>query len=121
MTSPTANRTVRVRALLPPDAKLEHPARMRVRIDDITAADKRAQPLAEIAVPVTGPDDATVEVPVPGHLIDPRASYSAFVHIDVSDSGVVEGGDFLSPATHPVLTHGQPDSVDVPLIRVGGK
>jgi hypothetical protein len=120
MRIPSANRTVRVRALLPPGARLARGTRMRVRIDDITAADRRSYPIAELTVMLSGADDAIVEVPVPVDLIDPAASYSAFVHIDVSDSGMVDLGDFLSPATHPVLTHGQPDVVDVPLIRVGG-
>ncbi|WNM61900.1 YbaY family lipoprotein [Candidatus Nitrospira neomarina] len=57
-----------------------------------------------------------VEIPV--ELVDQRRSYSVRAHIDVSGSGEVKVGDFVSTQTYPVLTHGHGTSVYVSVKRV---
>jgi len=97
------------------------PARalLRVRVEDISGADKAAPVIAEKAVELSPDADITIDVP-PG-LVDPHATYSVFLHLDSDGSGSIDVGDFISPSTHPVLTHGAPDAVDANLVRVGGR
>jgi putative lipoprotein len=113
-------RIVHVRVRLPGGARAPRGALLRVQVIDVSAADRPADKVADVAVPLAeGAADAAVDVPVPVGLVDRRASYSVFVHVDCNGSGEIEVGDFLSPATHPVLTRGAPDEADVPLITVG--
>jgi hypothetical protein len=113
-------RIVHVHVRLPRGASAPQDALLRVQVLDVSVADRAADVVAGVAVPLaTGAQEADVDVPVPIGLIDRRASYSVFVHVDCTGSGEIEVGDFLSPATHPVMTLGTPDRADVPLIRVG--
>ena len=113
-------RTVHVHVQLPRGATASQGALLRVQVIDVSIADRAADVVADLAVPLaSGAAEADVDVPVQIGLIDGRASYSVFVHVDCTGSGEIEVGDFLSPATHPVLTRGAPDKTEVPLIQVG--
>lgn len=113
-------RTVHVHVQLPRGTSAPNGALLRVQVSDVSIADRAADVVADLAVPLAaGAAEADVDVPVPIGLIDARASYSVFVHIDCTGSGEIEVGDFLSPASHPVLTRGAPDRAEVPLIEVG--
>jgi hypothetical protein len=113
-------RMVHVHVRLPRGAGAPRGALLRVQIIDVSIADRPADVVASLAVPLAaGASEADVDIPVPIGLVDRRASYSVFVHVDCTGSGEIEVGDFLSPASHPVLTRGSPDQADVPLIRVG--
>lgn len=112
-------RIVHVHVRLPHGASAPGGALLRVQVIDVSIADRPADIIAAVAVPLaSGAGEADVDVPVPVGLIDRRASYSVFAHVDCTGSGQIDVGDFLSPATHPVLTGGT-DRADVPLIRVG--
>ncbi len=121
MTDPDAEpRIVKVRLQLPDPLDLPLDAVLRIRVEDVSAADRPSDVVAEEAIPVGELSGVEVEVRVPAGLVDRRASYSVFVHVDQNGSGQIEVGDYLSPAAHPVLTQGAGDAVDVPLLRVGG-
>ena len=45
--------------------------------------------------------------------VDPRASYTVSVHIDVNSSGEISKGDYLTIQSYPVLTYGYPTEVDI--------
>jgi hypothetical protein len=115
------SRVVRVHAHLPAGARLRPGSVMRVTVGDVSVADRASPVMARAEMELSGDeDDLTAEVTVPAGLVEGRSSYSVFVHVDSTGSGDIEVGDFLSPASHPVLTHGAPDEVEVDLIRVGG-
>lgn len=57
-------------------------------------------------------------VEIPAGLIDDRRSYSVRVHIDMSGSGIVKVGDFVSTQTYPVLTRGHGDKARISVKRV---
>ena len=113
-------RTVHVHVQLPRGASAPNGALLRVQVSDVSIADRASDVVADFEVPLpAGAAEADVDVPVAVGLIDARASYSVFVHVDCTGSGEIEVGDFLSPASHPVLTQGAPDQAEVPLIQVG--
>lgn len=119
MTEVSNTRTVRVRIVLPRDEHLPQSAVVRVRVDDVTAADRPAEPLVEDAVTVAEAGEAPIVLlKVRADQVDPRRSYSVFAHVDVSGTGRIETGDYISPASHPVLTHGAPDDVGVAVIQI---
>jgi hypothetical protein len=113
-------RTVHVHVQLPRGASAPTGALLRVQVNDTSIADRAADVVAGVTVPLAaGAAQADVDVPVPVGLVDRRASYSVFVHVDCTGTGEIEVGDFLSPAAHPVLTQGAPDEAEVPLVKVG--
>lgn len=119
MSEPGEMRVLRVRPKLPSGLRLPPGSKLRVRIEDVSSADRPAKPLAEKAFAAKSGEWVTIAVPT--GLIDPRASYSAFLHVDTTGTKSIELGDFISPAVHPVLTHGAPDAVEADMIKVGGK
>lgn len=122
MTSDGQTRKVTVVAHLPEGVRLESGAVLRARVEDASVADRAPDVLAKVAEPVAGrpaEGDVRLEVEVPAGLVDERASYTVFVHLDATGSGEVEVGDALSVQTLPVLTQGAPDEVRVDLRQVG--
>lgn len=118
MSDQGAVRTIKVRLRFPPGIHVPSGAMLRLKIEDISAADRAAPVLSEQELRLSQSGEALVRIPA--GLIDARASYSVFAHVDVSNNGRVEPGDFITPAINSVLTHGAPDSVEARLIRVGG-
>ena len=118
MSSPEQFRTVTVRLHFPPGAKIAPGALLHLRVEDVSAADRRTEAIAEQVRPLVS--DLTTQIDVPAGLIDGRSSYSVFVHVDANGSGKIQAGDFIAPQVHPVLTHGAPDAVEVRLVEVGG-
>lgn len=118
MTSAESFKTLEVRLLFPVGQEPPRHARFRLRVEDVSGADRESTVIAEATSQPLSGGRAAVQVPI--GLIDPRATYSLFVHIDTDGSGEIKPGDFISPAVHPVLTLGAPDSVEAKLIRVGG-
>ena len=91
-------------------------ALLRLRVENVSAADKAAPVIAEKTVELAPGADITIAVPA--ERIDAASSYSVFLHLDANRSGQIEPGDFISPALHPVLTHGAPDDVQAYLIKI---
>lgn len=109
-------RILKVRVQLPHDSRLPARSRLRIRIEDISAADRSSTVIAEKSVEASTGEWLDIEVPE--GLIDPSANYSAFLHVGPGAGDKIAKGDFISPAVLPVLTRGAPDRVDAKLIRV---
>jgi uncharacterized lipoprotein YbaY len=117
MTSQPDRRKLKIHLRFGGSSKPQAQAVVRLRIEDASMADRKSDVLVEEAVPLQPGEDYTIEVPA--GLIDGRASYSLFVHVDANGSGKIESGDFISPEVNSVLTHGAQDSVNVRLVPVG--
>lgn len=99
------------------------PVHVRVRIEDVTRADAASTVLAsvEFDTSLTGEGGATevaFEVPVDTDRIDERHVYVVRAHVDVSGSGQVRSGDYLTTQSYPVLTQGAGDDIRVGLRRI---
>lgn len=91
-------------------------AAIHIRVEDVTRADAAAVLVAEkVLQPVSRPAGSTrdLEFQMPVHLPDQSARYSVRVHVDVDRNGQITQGDFISTQSYPVLTRGQPDSVEI--------
>ena len=82
-------------------------AHLVVRVEDASRADARATTVAEqvsAGVHLPGGDGGSVpfELRVPAGLVDPRGPYSVRIHVDVSGSGTVTTGDFVSTESYPL-------------------
>ena len=96
-------------------------ATVRVRLEDVTAADAPALLVAEeIERDVTFHPEAGATLPfaLTGEPPDAGRSYAVRVHIDLDGDGEVSRGDYISTQSHPVLTFGYPRRVEIPVRRV---
>jgi len=111
-------RTLTVHVTLPP-GPLPEEAVLRLRVEDVSAADRVAPVLARAEVPVA-PDTRLVdaEVAIPAGLVDPRMTYAVFAHLDVGGTGEVKSGDALTTQVYPVPAPSAPDQLDVRLTRI---
>jgi hypothetical protein len=114
-------REVTVVAHLPRGMRVAEGALLRARVEDVSVADRRPATIGNVTMPMDHvPEDGRVEISVPVEDVDRQASYSVFVHLDVSGSGEVDVGDAITTSSHPILTHGGTDRAEVQLQRVGG-
>lgn len=117
----SSKRTVRGEIHLPkadvPGARAE----VRVLIEDVSRADAYSPVIAvqhQHAVPLEDACVVPFEVEVPEEAVDPGNDYSIRVHIDISGSGEIEVGDFVSTQSYPVLTRGYPSEAKVDVRKV---
>jgi uncharacterized lipoprotein YbaY len=121
VTDPIEQRTVEVTLVLPTGLAPSAAAVLRVRLEDVSVADRPSAVVSSAEVPVpepTGGGAVEVSLAVPAARIDERDSYSVFAHLDLDGSGDVSVGDALTTQTYPVLTRGAPDRVEVTLTRI---
>lgn len=115
-------RTVRGVFEVPPGERPTGVVRVRVRIEDVSKADAASIVLAsvdfETTLPLEGGTPLSFEVPVDAEQVDERHTYVIRGHVDVSGSGQIEPGDYLTTQVHPVLTEGAGDEVRVELRRI---
>jgi putative lipoprotein len=119
-------RVVRGVLELPPGDRPEGVVHVNVRIEDVSRADAAAVVLTSLAFEATLPAASDTspsvgvafELPVDDTRLDDRRSYVLRGHVDVSGSGQVEPGDYLSTQAHPVLQRGASDEVRLPLRRI---
>jgi uncharacterized lipoprotein YbaY len=91
-------------------------ANLNVRIEDVTSADEAATIVAAIRqenVSYSPATDPPFLFTLQLDSVNPHASYSVRVHIDVDGDGHVSVGDFITTQNYPVLTFGHPDRVAV--------
>lgn len=110
-------RTVRIRVVIAP-AKPPPPRakQLTARVEDTSRADAAAVIVAEERVSNPGlvkGEPFTLDIDVPEEVIKERSRYTARVHVDVSGSGDISRGDYLSTRSYPVLTAGFPDDVTI--------
>jgi uncharacterized lipoprotein YbaY len=117
-----APRVVHVDVALP---KVELPpkaARVVVRVEDISKADAASEVVGEARqseVSLKPGDPLRLSIEIPRDRINEQRRYSVAAHVDISGSGEVEVGDFVSTQSYPVLTRGGGDRVRVDVKRVG--
>ena len=114
-------RVVRGTVVLPGDAPIPDSATVRVLVEDVSRADAPSLVIREwrnAETQLKARAELPFVVEVPASRIDPRHSYAVRVHVDVSGTGVVRPGDFVSTQAHPVLTRGHGDVARVPVRRV---
>lgn len=106
---------------LPPDATAFTPAHVLVELEDISRADAPSQVVVCLQVvpgELRGGDLIPFALEVPVGALNERHLYSVRVHVDVSGSGEVERGDYITTQSYPVLTRGHGDDVRVAVRRV---
>lgn len=106
---------------LPPDVTSLKPAHLLVELEDISRADAPSQVIARQqlgAGALGGRDLVPFALEVPAGVLNERNLYSVRVHVDMSGSGKVEPGDYITMQTYPVLTRGHGDNVRVAVRRV---
>ena len=115
-------RTLKGVVVLPAGEEPAEAASLTVVVEDVSRADDLATPVAQhrrqqVLLP-GGQEGVPFTVEVPEELIDGRARYSVRVHVDMSGSGDLTDGDYISTQSIPVLTLGAGDEVVVPVQRV---
>jgi uncharacterized lipoprotein YbaY len=112
-------RIVRGNILLPPHYESrDSPFVVVVRVEDVSRADAPSAIVAEHRrewVPVEGVRELPFAVEIPESAIDPRHTYSVFVHFSSRASPEIERGDLISTQSHPVLTRGAGTTAQVPV------
>ncbi|GAA4591083.1 hypothetical protein BJY16_000153 [Actinoplanes octamycinicus] len=108
---------VRGRILLPPGERPAHAARVITRAEDTLRADAPAVLVAEAvreSVPLPGGDGAVpFEIRLPAEA---AGRCTLRFHVDVTGSGRVTAGDFVSTRAYPVS--GFSSGLEVPVRRV---
>lgn len=106
---------------LPPDATPFTPAHVLVELEDVSRADAPSQVLARqqiVTGALRGRDIIPFSIEVPANALNERNIYSVRVHVNMSGSGEVERGDYITTQSYPVLTRGHGDIVRVAVRRV---
>jgi uncharacterized lipoprotein YbaY len=106
---------------LPAGAEPLEAAEVVIQVEDVSRADAPSVVVAEQrlhGVSLRPGKTLPFAVDVPGDRVDPRSHYSVRIHVDVSGSGDVEPGDFVSTRSYPVLTRGHGDEVSAEVQRV---
>jgi uncharacterized lipoprotein YbaY len=104
------------------DARAFSGATVSVRLEDVSRVDAAARIVAEQEIVDVRHAPASA-APIPFTLavhevVDERATYAVRVHVDVDGDRRVGRGDFVSTASHPVLTFGRPAWASVPVREV---
>lgn len=106
---------------LPSAAPALTPAHVLVELEDISRADAPSEVVASLQLTpevLRGGDLIPFELEVPAGALNERSLYSVRVHVDMSGSGKVELGDYITMQSYPVLTRGYGDEVRVAVRRV---
>ena len=113
-------RTVSGEVVLPAAEPVAGSADLVVQVEDISRADAPSVVLGEFRRKVRLRAGAAYpfSVSIPADRIDERNLYSVRAHVDVSGTGSVKRGDFVSTQTYPVLTRSHGDKVRVSVRRV---
>jgi putative lipoprotein len=100
----------------PPDLRN---ATVRVRLLDVSRADAAAERVAEQTIegPSVEPDDdgGSVRFALEAPELQAGRSYSLAAHVDLSGSGEIEPGDFLTMESVPVEPTSERGHVEVPV------
>lgn len=104
--------------LWPPGTPLMNAVTVRVQIEEVSRSDASAQVVGQQVqrgVDIDPHKQQSLDFRVVVDQIDDRADYTVRVHIDVNNTGAIAIGDLLSMQSHPVLTHGRPTTVRIPV------
>jgi uncharacterized lipoprotein YbaY len=107
-------RTVNGRIVLP-DSIDADAAIVHVRVEDVSRADAMAPVVAAIDLPLDRAlsADETLPFSLPVPIENDAQRLSVRVHVDRTRDGTITEGDWISTSSHPVLTQGAADHVDI--------
>jgi uncharacterized lipoprotein YbaY len=93
---------------------------VHVKVEDVSRADAAAAPIGESVFPLHQSLPAGGRVPFSVAVPDvvDTAHYVVRAHVDCTGSGEVTAGDRISTVAYPVLTHGNPDRVEVEVRKI---
>lgn len=114
-------RKVRGTVVLPDDVPSTGSAELVVRVEDVSRADAPSVVIGETRledVPLEPGGTLPFEVDVAADVVEHGHSYAISAHLDLSRSGTVEIGDYVSTQSNPVLTYGYGDEAVVAVRRV---
>lgn len=106
---------------LPSDAPEFTPAGILVELEDVSRADAPSPVVQRVQIPpraLSGGAVVPFVLEVPAERVSERNSYSIRVHVDLSGTGEIQPGDYISMQSFPVLTQGHGDRVCVSVRRV---
>ena len=112
--------TVRGQVVLPNVELPNQTADLIVQVEDVSRADAPSQVVGEqrvSGVAVRAGQVLPFEIEIPGQ-VDPNRSYSVRAHVDMTGSGKVETGDFITVQSYPVLTQGYGNEANVTVKRI---
>jgi putative lipoprotein len=121
MTGMGRTRTVSGEVVLPAAEPVAESADLVVQVEDISRADAPSTVLGEFRrrkVKLRAGAAYPFSVSISADRVDERNLYSVRAHVDVSGTGSVKRGDFVSTQTYPVLTRSHGDKVRVSVRRV---
>lgn len=107
--------------LLPPNAEISANAVIYVHLLDSSRADAPSRVVAKQVIENVAAKLAEGErimFAIDGGVLDPRASYSISVHVDVDADGQVSVGDHINVQSYPVATFGFANYVEVRTVRL---
>lgn len=105
----TGSVVYRERIALPPDAVVE------VRLLDVSRMDVASTPIAKQTITAQHQIPIAFELHYNPDEIDERMSYAVRATIRIGEKAL-----FVTNRSYPVLTRGNPDHVDLVLVRNGG-
>lgn len=108
--------TVQGRILIPADADFSN-ATAYVKLEDVTLAGAPADVIATQTINNVSADDSP-RFKLENTSINERNRYNVRVHISVDGDSSYQAGDYLSTENYPVLTEGNPSSVDVAVTKI---
>lgn len=90
---------------------------LRVRLENTGMMDAPAEIVSEqVTENVSSGDPLSFQLR--GELPDERSQYNVRAHISMDGSADIQKGDYVSKQSYPVLTHGNPNHVQVQVSRV---
>lgn len=121
VTDEETTRPVRGRIALPPDIQRERARSVVVQVQDVSRMDAPSTVVAEqriedVVLEESG--EVPFEVDVPVGLVDRRKHYAMRVHVDVTGTGDVTKGDYVSTASYQVLSGPDDDDLLITVRRV---
>ena len=112
VTDEETTRPVRGRIALPPDIPRQRARAVVVQVEDVSRMDAPSTVVAEQRledVDLEASVELPFEVEVPAGLVDRHHRYAMRVHVDVTGSGDVTKGDYVSTASYEVLRESDVD------------
>lgn len=112
MTDEETTRPVRGRIALPTETQRERARAVVVQVQDVSRMDAPSTVVAEQRiddVDLEESGEVAFEVEVPAGLVDRHKRYAMRVHVDVTGTGDVTEGDYVSTASYEVLRGAEDD------------
>lgn len=116
----SGTRVVRGAIVLPEDHSPDEVGDIIVQIEDVSRADAPSVVVGEYRRERVKLEERSLPfaIEMPANSVDARHLYSVRVHVDVTSSGHVKGGDYVTTESYPVLTRGYGEVQEIHVKRV---